>query len=299
VILITRKVGRLANRLLLFAQFIGAAVEHGFAVANPAFARCGAYFPSTAGDLLCRFPPDSRLTPFPGSRELLYALTRVAGGALCRLEWSGRRVGTFRLDPGEKLDLGSDRFLDAARRHSVLVVQDWWFRSPQYCAKHRDVIRAFLTPWERHLEAARRALAPAREPGRFVIGVHVRRRDYSVFKDGRFLFSHDQYRRIMESAAALLPDREVSFVVCSDEDVPTGAFAGLDVIHGTGHPVEDLYALASCDRLIGPPSTYTAWASYYGAVPLYRIEDPAAAPQADSFETLLGLSSGWSGGGLR
>jgi hypothetical protein len=58
--------------------------------------------------------------------------------------------------------------------------------------------------------------------------------------------------------------------------VPGEPFAGLDVHHGPGEPVEDLHALSLCDRLVGPPSTYSAWASFMNAVPRYEIADPAA-----------------------
>jgi hypothetical protein len=48
------------------------------------------------------------------------------------------------------------------------------------------------------------------------------------------------------------------------------------VTFGPGHQVEDLYALAACDRLLAAPSTFSMWASFYGAVPLYVV--PHAAP---------------------
>lgn len=32
--------------------------------------------------------------------------------------------------------------------------------------------------------------------------------------------------------------------------------------------IEDLYAFAKTDLLMGPPSTFTLWASFYGDVPL-------------------------------
>ena len=61
-------------------------------------------------------------------------------------------------------------------------------------------------------------------------------------------------------------------LVCSNASPPASAFAGCDVSAGIGHLVEDLYALARCDYLVGPPSTYTAWASFYGQVPLCHLE---------------------------
>ena len=51
-----------------------------------------------------------------------------------------------------------------------------------------------------------------------------------------------------------------------------GAFGDLQVHFGPGHIVEDMYAMAEADLLIGPPSTYTGWASFYGKVPLVVME---------------------------
>lgn len=39
---------------------------------------------------------------------------------------------------------------------------------------------------------------------------------------------------------------------------------------------EDLYSLSKADYIIGPPSSYSAWASLYGSVPLCFIEDSKA-----------------------
>jgi hypothetical protein len=47
--------------------------------------------------------------------------------------------------------------------------------------------------------------------------------------------------------------------------------ADLNVTWGSGHLVEDMYAFAGCDYLVGPPSTFTTWASFYGQVPLCRL----------------------------
>ena len=36
--------------------------------------------------------------------------------------------------------------------------------------------------------------------------------------------------------------------------------------------IEDLYALSICDYILGPPSTFSMWASFYGGVPLRFIK---------------------------
>jgi hypothetical protein len=184
----------------------------------------------------------------------------------------------------ERLDLNSAAFLDAVRDNRALFLRGWFFRNAQNCVRHRETVRSYLTPWPRHVDRARAVLQPARRRGRFVVGVHVRRGDYRGVLDGRFYYSHEQYRAIMERVQGVFPDKDVSFLVCSDEAVPTGAFAGLDVMHGNGHELEDLCAFAECDALVGPPSTFTTWASYYGGVPLFAVHDPGDVPSADSFQ---------------
>jgi hypothetical protein len=292
VIVIAKKVGRLANRLLLFAHFIGVAVERGLTVANPAFGSYAHYFPSTARDLFCRFPPPRLACPIPRNRvtrEIVYQASLLAADVLYSRQKKGKDVGLIRLTRDQQLDLDSAAFLAVVRRHRVVFVQDWYFRSPVNCAKHRDVILAYFTPWEHHLTRARALVDPARKRGRFLVGVHLRQGDYATFKDGHFFYSHAQYRGVMENVEAAFPAEDVSFLVCSDAPVPRDAFGGLDVLYGNGEQIEDLHALAACDRLIGPPSTYSMWASYCGQVPRYQIRDPAQPVEAASFRVETGL----------
>ncbi len=66
-------------------------------------------------------------------------------------------------------------------------------------------------------------------------------------------------------------------------------FSKLQVTFGTGDLIEDMYALASCDYLIGPPSTFTMWASFYGKVPLNIIRRSDQSQQLSDFIVLEGL----------
>jgi hypothetical protein len=75
----------------------------------------------------------------------------------------------------------------------------------------------------------------------------------------------------MREMAAQFPDRKVSFFVCSDEPRNAGEFPGLSVELGAGPPVADLYTLAKCDYILGPVSTFSQWASFYGAKPLLHF----------------------------
>jgi hypothetical protein len=60
-------------------------------------------------------------------------------------------------------------------------------------------------------------------------------------------------------------------------------YNGFDIVIGPGDPAEDLFSLAACDYIMGPSSTFTIWASFYGDVPLFMIKDPLIALCLDGF----------------
>jgi hypothetical protein len=291
VVVIARPFGQLGNRLVLFAHFIAAALEHDLLILNPAFNEYAHLFPSTADDVLCRFPPGDCLPPQAGAREAMREAVRAGANALHRLQVSGRDVGLIRLEDDECLDLNSEAFLGMVSRHPVLLIEGWFFRNQHNCERHQDSIRRFLTPHPRTLDRAREPIDKARASGKLVVGVHVRRGDYEWHAGGRFFFSHAEYGRMMSGLHRGPNGQDVTFFVCSDEPVPPQWLEGLDVISSSWLLMEDLYGLAACDFLVGPPSTFTRWASFYGDVPVHWIENVEDQPSYDSFHT-PGLGSG-------
>ena len=294
VVISNRRGGRLGNRLVLYGHLIAAAAEHGFQLLNPTFERYAPFFRGPARDLLCRYPP-RRL---PATRRARRAAARIAvraGEELAAREGSSGRVVT--LGQSERLDLNGEEFLSVLREHRLVFLRGWAFRNADNCARHRDAVCSYLEPFDRHLERPRAMTEPARAEGRLLVGVHLRRGDYKKFKGGRLYYSHEQYARIMTGIEGAFPDRDVAFVICSDEPVPTEPFRGLDVRIAAGSELEDLYTLAACDLIAGPQSTFSGWASYYGDAPRYVIEDPDAVPPPESFEVHYGL--GWGAKGLQ
>ena len=67
---------------------------------------------------------------------------------------------------------------------------------------------------------------------------------------------------MMDELVTLFPEKRVAFLICSDWPQDAATFARFKVTFGTGDLIEDLYAFPRCDYLIGPPSTFTLWASF-------------------------------------
>jgi len=157
------------------------------------------------------------------------------------------------------------------RTAKIVFPYGWRFRAPGLVKKHAEKIRNYFRPIEAHENSSRQMVDRLRRSADVVVGVHIRRGDYQRWKDGRFFFPASRYADWMREMAAQFPGRKISFFVCSDEPRNTGEFPGLSVGLGVGPPVADLYTLAKCDYILGPVSTFSQWASFYGAKPLLHF----------------------------
>ena len=278
LIIVARPAGQLANRLFQFSHLVALAAETGVTVANPGLGEYADHFPAFGRDALCRYPAPRRNLP-PALRPL------AAGAAAAALRAAGALPGVQALDvpDSEDRDLENPPLHD----HRVVLAAGWRLRAPRAFSRRREEVKRVFIPAPEDIAAAEAAVTRARESASRVVGVHRRRGDYAVWQDGRYLFDDGQYAGVMRRTSELLGG-DVAFLVCSDEPVPPGTFGGLAVHPGAGEPVPDLHALSLCDRLIGPPSTFGAWASFMGDVPRYEIVTPTEGFGLDAFRITAG-----------
>jgi len=281
---LARKYGRLGNRLRRAAHLVAAAIEHGHTLVDLSFSEYAADFEATRRDLFCRYPAARH--PFPAPWWVRALLDRLATLALriARLvppPGSLLRVVLWRnVDVEYRLD--SSAFRDLASRSRVLLFEGWTFRTSAV-ERHAAAIRAHFAPVRALAERAQAIATALRASAEVLVGVHLRRGDYATWLGGQYHYSLPAYADLMRRVRALFPGRRVLFLVCSDEPVPPTTFDGLPYALGADHPVVDLYALARCDYLFGPPSSFTLWASFAGGVPLWFVYRPDAEPSLDAF----------------
>jgi hypothetical protein len=283
MIVITNK-GWLGNALFVFANFIACAEEHNLSIANPALDEYAELFQTTSEDFFCRYPP--RKSFYKGSKTTRRLLNRTAYSftrALVRSGINWKRLRPITLDHGEELSLDSPEFAASLTRGQLIFVQGWLFRDHSNFTRHSDAIRKYFTPAQPFLDNIDSLIRQARETCDLLVGVHIRHGDFKTFMGGKYFFEIDEYIRVMERVAELFPDRRVGFLVCTNVEANSVALPRHQVTFGRGHIIEDMYSFARCDYIVGPPSTYTMWASFYGGVPLYMIEDSSKSPALTDF----------------
>ena len=121
-----------------------------------------------------------------------------------------------------------------------------------------------------------------------IVGVHIRKGDYKVWQNGKFYYEDDIYDFYMTQIESKFVNEKVSFFLSTNGDIS-------DVIINNHHTfritngcmAHDLYGLSICDYIIGPPSTFSKWASLIGGVPLYHIYDSSSIIDVSAMSPLV------------
>lgn len=273
-VLIAAKTGRLGNRLFLSAYFMSNALARGYRLMNPALGEYAALFEGSAGDPLCRFPAaDACMHPELAAqcRDVLQSLSGVAAPLIPGGKTLDIR-GTLDAEDGV-YDLNGEEFGVLLREARLLAVKGWKFRDDRHLVRYQKEISRYFRPVAQVRKQSEALLCRARDAGDSVIGLHIRQGDYRGWKNGVHYFETEQYAHWMRETVALHPGKRLVFLVCASDPVDARCFRGLNVVMGPGSVIGDLHALSLCDMIIGPPSTFSTWASYSGRKPLCMLQN--------------------------
>lgn len=180
--------------------------------------------------------------------------------------------------------------LDSIAR-PLRLTNGWQTRfESQYVRETLPELQRIFRPKEEIMQKAQTMVASLRKDADIVVGVHIRRGDYATWLGGRFFFDISVYHQFMLRVQQLYADRRVAFFISSNEDFPIDIFEGCRCQRFGREPsgaVLDLYTLSLCDRLIGPFSTYSRWASFIGEVPLCFMESKDQEVKEESFSKIV------------
>jgi hypothetical protein len=278
MVIIVSKEGSLANQILHASFFMVNAKEHGYRVVHLFFDDYYSFFSESLSNnktpmrflgkrrswLVSSFQKFVRL----GVRVFLkLGITKLPFFEIVR--YKGHHQG---LQP---FDLNDEKFVKKARSKLVLV-KGWAFRDPENFKKHRQLLLDAWMPNKYYRNNAEQYFNKYESGNDFVIGVHRRGGDYKNFEGGKWYYTSAQYSEKMKEIKSLeiFRNKKIAFVICTNErEVSLQDTGNFSVFNEERHFIEDLYLLAKCDYIIGPPSTFSMWASFYGSRPLYMIKE--------------------------
>ncbi len=253
-IIMTFDGGGLCNRIFPFANALAFGWQNGMDVVNPVFYEYREWFQGTSlsGNL-------------PQARSRSRVMMKSPGWQIrCRI---AKRIVPHRwhqVPETARLDLPGILDDGVTGTHWV---QGLYLLADEAFVRESDRLREFFSPSASWSQVIAAEMQSVREGAECVVGVHIRHGDYRHHDGGRLFVPVDMHRRMMQELETQMSPRRVRFLICSDEAKDKSVFQGLDICFGNGHPLVDLYMLAACDRIMGPPSTYSQWASFYGKAP--------------------------------
>lgn len=160
----------------------------------------------------------------------------------------------------------------------------------RYLSQTMPQLQQVFRPKEEIMQKAEAMVADLRKECDLVVGVHIRRGDYATWNDGRFFYELEEYRQFMLHIQQVYSDQKVGFFISSNEDFSLDTFEGCNCRRFGKEPsgsILDLYTLTLCDRITGPVSSYSRWASFIGEVPLCFLEHKDQTFTDDSFSKIV------------
>jgi hypothetical protein len=250
---------------------------------NPTFHSYAEFFENTRSNIFCQYPIASHrslLDSLPGvsgiikGTRMFYHAGRFARGLHEKVHLFGRNVTVLQeMPPGKLTLLETPEVQSRIRSAKIVLVNGWRLRAPACVQKHADKIRRHFRPISSIERDVHPLMQGLRQQAQIIIGVHIRQGDYRRWKGGKHFFPASRYAEWMRELSGQFRGATVSFLVCSDEPRTEQEFVGLPVTLSVNTPVGDLCALAKCDYIFGPPSTFSQWASFYGNAPLFHVRN--------------------------
>jgi organic radical activating enzyme len=172
---------------------------------------------------------------------------------------------------------------------NLIFTLDWNFLAYSYLEKHREKIISMIKPKNLYLHKVNNLIKELKKQYKFLIGVHLRQWEpgdgydpnyivpnktkiYIEEKDWDFVFNFfNQYLQFFNKNPS-----ETVFILCSNREVKLemNKHKSLNFYISKGNLIEDLLTLSKCDIILGCNSSYCAFASYFGNIPLIVFQDP-------------------------
>lgn len=264
--------GNSSNRLVQNLHFEVFCLEHNIQFQNPTFADMAKFYTAPCNSQTNRFLRFLQI-------DLLGKIFRHSKlvKRIFSMVWIISRFGFLKLVRFDRAKPNCEEILlKAFEKNDVVYAAGWAFRVPNLVEKHKaEMMRKYaLKPELYNQNELVKKTENWKKEGFTIVGVHIRRGDYKTWKKGKYYYSDDVYRKQMESISQQLSeqgkDKQV-FILFSNEPLQFEASSRLLI--SSEKWFIDHHIMAQCDYLIGPPSTFTLWASNISHAKLFYIFD--------------------------
>lgn len=255
--------GQLGNQLMFEANLMATSMKYHISYKNIAF-KAKKYFEIK----------DSEQSKYISYHKNLCKI-------LAKYMYGIKRITSQNQVPGINVFLNEDavarQFVIQSDKDRLALFHCWPYLDIESLYEFQDEVRNAIRPKLKLYEEGKNKFEKVTEyyKDATFIGIHIRRKDYKDFLGGRYYYGYGVYKKRMEEAAKAT-DGDVVFLIFSDEhinliELENPALYRVWVSNNTA--IVDLVMMSLCDFLIGPPSTFSGWASFWGKTPKHIMID--------------------------
>jgi len=178
----------------------------------------------------------------------------------------------------------------SAKKNIVFVGSYPSFPNNKLLTKHHQAITNIFAPVKSCTQKVNNIFNTLKQNYELIIGIHIRRGDYKEFLGGIYYFDDMVYARYIHQLTAELAtqNKKALFFISSNEKINLENFNAYNVFQmEESKSIDDLYALSLCNYILGVPSTFSMWASYYGKVPLRLVKKREEHVVLSQFSTII------------
>ena len=269
--------GRLGNRLFQFAHLMAFGDRFSTDILNFAFQEYSSSFPFWARKRRCRYgeyqkDKSARISSLP-----IVKIAKFSGILPCVRFWDKQEI----VFDGEG---AGDPRVRKLIEVPVAIFEGWSFRSHDQITASMPNIRFVFQPGIADKNIVRRRMAEARKRGDKVLGVHIRWSDY---RGSDWFFSLQEFNDSIASVRSSAGGDKLACVVSSSEKIGRSQLPPECILLEGNNPIADMYTLSECDYIMGPPSTFSGWASFFGGKPLLEMRDHGKRAEIDNARIVL------------
>ncbi|MFT7343626.1 MAG: hypothetical protein ACI9XP_000200 [Lentimonas sp.] len=263
------KYGDHSNRLFQNLHFEAFCLENNINYINPSFANMQAYYKDP-----CRLKDSNRF-----SLSIQPAV----------LNFLKRLSNKFKVFPNiihfDNENTSNAQVLLKAKTSNIYA-GGWYFRNSNLLKKYQDHFTKKYSLKEDYYSDIEllKTIIDKKNNGIIVVGVHIRRGDYKTWMSGKYHFEDSVFLDNMRQLQGEInqQQKETFFIIFSNEQIKIHENENVAV--SKNEWFIDHHLMSCCNYLIGPPSTFTLWASYIGKVPYYQIPNKDAKISLNSFK---------------
>ena len=276
----------MCNCLWSYSPFIALAKENNIRIALPHFYIYNSLFPNLNSD-------DNVITKAPikalGSAKVLYFFYKIVVKLLKLFNrfFNLKAINIYiNFRQWEKESWTNEVLL---KKNALVFTGSWnCEKDNDSFLRNKKYILSLFQPDKECIQAVDRVFYKLRQNFDLIIGLHVRRGDYKTFIDGRYYFDDPAYANFVRQLVGQMPGRRVVTYIASNENIELSYFEGLAVHHVPNSlPLIDLESLGRCDYILGPPSTFSMWASFANDKPLLFLKKTSAVICLNEFSPII------------